>query len=298
MPFATIAAVAAPAVIMFIEFRFLGGGERVATLMGGKPADAQLTTLAGNVARRAGLPPPAHVFEIPTDELNAFAAGFGKQDATVAVTSGLRQRLSKEELEAVIAHEIGHIRHSDMRTNMHVAVAIAGLGGLYEIGRIIVKSNSGQRKKDKDKDSSLPVGAMMMAAGVGSRMVAHMLQLSMSRSAEFDADGVAAELCGSEAMISALRKIQAAAEDRKKGTHSSSWFSWWQKDSKPLPALNSFRGGAFAHAYISDRKFDGERGKEGFWSRLLSALSTHPTTERRIAALRARGNANGIAGAH
>merc|ERR1712118_366322 len=93
-----------------------GGGERVAKMMGGKKADAYLTDLANGVSTKAGLPPPAHVYEIPTNELNAFAAGFGRKDATVAVTSGLRKALNKKELEAVIAHEIGHIRHSDMST--------------------------------------------------------------------------------------------------------------------------------------------------------------------------------------
>eukprot|EP00966_Prymnesium_polylepis_P209846 4860181-Prymnesium_polylepis.1 len=129
-----------PALVLLGEFAFLGGGERVAKMMGGQPADATLTALCARVATRAGLPPPAHVYVIPTNELNAFAAGFGSGDATVAVTKGLRNALSTRELEAVVAHEIGHIRHADTRTNMHVAVAIAGLGGLYEMGNILLRS--------------------------------------------------------------------------------------------------------------------------------------------------------------
>lgn len=297
MPLVTLAAIAAPAMIMFAEFRFFGGGERVATMMGGKPADARLTALAESVAMRAGLAPPAHVFEIQTDELNAFAAGFGKADATVAVTSGLRHALTEKELEAVIAHEIGHIRHSDMRTNMHVAVAIAGLGGVYELGRMLIRSDSRRdksstkRKKDESGGSVLPLGVTMMAAGAASRLVGRMLQLSMSRSAEFDADDVAAELCGSDAMISALSKIQKEAEARKARKSSASWFP--SSSSPKQPALSSFRGGAFAHAYISDGKGDAEHGQEGWWGRLKQALSTHPTTERRIAALRASGRSRG-----
>merc|ERR1719231_1473226 len=127
-------------------------------MMGGAPADAKLTKIAANVAQRAGLEPPAHVFEIPTDELNAFAAGFGTNDATVAVTSGLRRTLSQAELEAVIAHEIGHIRHADMRTSMHVAVAIAGLGGIYEFGRILARSD----RDDDDESSAASLGFAMM----------------------------------------------------------------------------------------------------------------------------------------
>ena len=77
IPLVTLGAVAAPAVIMWLEMLVFGGGERIAKLMGGEPADASLVAIASDVARRAGLEPPAHVFEIPTDELNAFAAGFG-----------------------------------------------------------------------------------------------------------------------------------------------------------------------------------------------------------------------------
>lgn len=259
-------------------------------MMGGKPADPRLTTLAESVAARAGMTRPAHVFEIPTGELNAFAAGFGKKDATIAVTSGMRQALTEKELEAVIAHEVGHIRHADMRTNMHVAVAIAGLGGVYEIGKMIVRSdsrrNTRKRKKDDNSGSAIPLGVTMMAAGAASRLVGRMVQLSMSRSAEFDADGVAAELCGSDAMISALSKIQKEAEVRKAQRRSGSWFP--SSSSPTKPALSSFRAGVFAHAYISDGRGDAERGEEGFWGRLQQAFSTHPSTERRIAALRAR----------
>jgi len=287
MPVATMAAIAAPAVFLLLEFKFLGGGERVAKSMGGVPADERLTRLASDVAERAGLEPPAHVYEIPTPELNAFAAGFGKGDATVAVTSGLRQKLNDVELEAVIAHEIGHIRHEDMRTNMHVAVAIAGLGGIYEMGRILARTEpSSEKKKDKDDDSGsvVPLGLAMMVGGMAARFSAHLLQLSMSRSAEYDADMVAAELVGSDAMISALKKIQDVTDAKKNS-----------RVREPVPALSSFRGGAFAQSYISsgvatDETDAGSKknGKMSWWEQLLGVFRTHPTTEKRIEALQAR----------
>jgi len=287
LPVASAAAVAAPALWMFVEYRLLGGGERVAKMMGGMPADERLTELASDVARRAGLKPPAHVFEIPTDELNAFAAGFGTADATVAVTSGLRRALTTTELEAVLAHEIGHIRHSDMRTSMHVAVAIAGLGGIYEIGRVLARSEPSSRSDDDDDDSGsvAALGWGLMAGGVAARCAAHMLQLSMSRSAEYDADSVAAELCGSEAMISALRKIQRVADEKEKRRGSG----WWPKGkAAEEPALASFRGGAFSHSYISNGEASDaltKKGKGDWWQGVKTALSTHPTTDSRIAAL-------------
>merc|ERR1712023_20538 len=78
-----------------------------------------------------------------------------------------------------------------------------------------------------------------MLGGLATRFVAHLLQLSMSRCAEFDADSVAADLCGSKAMISALEKIQDASNAR----------AFHGKDDEET--LASFRGGAFAHSYIS-----------------------------------------------
>merc|ERR1719420_1020627 len=80
LPLATLAAIAAPAVFLLGEVALFGGGEHVAKMMGGKPADASLTAIANDIAARAGLPSPAYVYEIPSDELNAFAAGFGKGD--------------------------------------------------------------------------------------------------------------------------------------------------------------------------------------------------------------------------
>merc|ERR1712196_525787 len=100
--------------------------------------------------------------------------------------------------------------------------------------------------------------------------------LSMSRTAEYDADGVAAELCGSQAMISALEKIQR----RSNACYASD-------TTEPLA---SFRAGAFAHSYISSgdtsEEFKEKDGFKGWWARVKTAFSTHPTTESRIEALK------------
>lgn len=271
-----IAAIVIPAMMLLGEFMLLGGGERVAKMMGGKPADDALTKLCSRVAVRAGLPPPAHVYEIPTSELNAFAAGFGSGDATVAVTSGIRQALSTRELEAVIAHEIGHIRHKDMITNMHAAVAIAGLGGLYELGHMMLRSQQYARDSEGGEDgeggSAASLGLALMAGGIATRVLAHLLQLSVSRGAEYEADRVAAELCGADAMIAALSKIERGASAAP--------------DARDQLAA---RGGAFAHAYISNGPRQEEEqtdGLKGAWQKFMRLWSTHPTTGDRIEALR------------
>merc|ERR1719198_1005963 len=235
---------------MLVELALFGGGERVGRMMGGMPADERLTELVRDVAVRAGLEPPAHVFEIPTSELNAFAAGFGTDDATVAVTSGIRRTLTDKELEAVLAHEIGHIRHSDMRTSMHVAVVIAGLGGIYEIGRVLARSEPAKSKDDDEEEggSVVPLGWAMMAGGIAARVSAHLLQLSMSRSAEYDADAVAAELCGSEAMISALQKIQDVADEKKRRASEQRGSRGWFQNKQPADPSQRPRSRASAAA--------------------------------------------------
>jgi len=187
------------------------------------------------------------------------------------VTSGIRRALSTSELEAVIAHELGHIRHSDMSTNMHAAIAIAGLGGLYEMGRILL---DGARFSKSDVDGegggAASLGFTLMVGGAATRVLAHLLQLLISRGAEYEADRVGAELCGADAMISALSKIE-----RRSAT-------------APRDQLAA-RGDAFAHAYISNGLSavpEKTSGLRGMWEKATRLFSTHPSTDDRIAALR------------
>merc|ERR1719421_264885 len=119
--------------------------------MGGKPADSTLTALTNEAADAVGVPHPQAVYEIDAREPNAFAASnlFSKSQ-TVAVTSGLRSVLSTNELKAVLAHEMGHLKHSDVVRNMHVAIAVAGMGGVYNMGRMLFESSSKkQRRRSK-----------------------------------------------------------------------------------------------------------------------------------------------------
>merc|ERR1719201_2337769 len=111
---------------------------------------------------------------------------------TVAVTSGLRSILTNDELKAVLAHEMGHLKHRDVARNMHVAIASAGLGGIYEAGRLLLRASTHKersRKKSKSKDdddngSSTGVAVALMAGGVALQGVAHVLRLAASRDAE------------------------------------------------------------------------------------------------------------------
>merc|ERR1719359_1683301 len=133
------------------------GGPGVAKAMGGQEStDRRLIRLAHEAAEAVGVKAP-FVYEVPSREPNAFAtSGLTSKDTTVAVTTGIREVLTDNELKAVLAHEMGHLKYSDVVRNMHIAAAGAGLGGLYETGRMLLRSSDSKgsrKKKDKNEDS-------------------------------------------------------------------------------------------------------------------------------------------------
>jgi len=98
------------------------------------------------------------------------------------VTTGLRRALNEAELKAVIAHEMGHIRARDVSKNMHLAAAVAGLGGVYEAGRILTRSKSSSKSKTKDKEGSTRlVGLGLMAGGFAAKLGGEAFRCAESR---------------------------------------------------------------------------------------------------------------------
>lgn len=234
--------------------------------------------LVQEVAALARYDPPAHVMVIPSKEMNAFAAGFRKSGRCVAVTSGLRDGLTERELKAVIAHEMGHLLARDTTKNMHMSVAVAGLGGIYSAGRALLES-SRSIQRDKEKDGINLTGSLglgLMAAGLCSQLAAHLLRLGTSRRHEFTADAVASELYGAEAIISALKKIHSSAS---RGVRRDALYA---------------RGGAFAHMYISNpgphvALIQGMVESKVTWvQKALRFLSTHPSLDERVDSIRKR----------
>lgn len=264
------ACVGLPVASVVGQLAFLGG-PGIAKAVGGEPGDARLVQLANEAADAVGVEHP-HVYMVPKNEPNAFAAsGLFNDKPTVAVTAGLRSLLSEPELGAVLAHEMGHLRHKDVVRNMHVAAAVAGLGGIYELGRMLLESSRRserrkRQKKDDDSGSSVAIGLGLMAAGAASQAGAHLVRMAASRSAEFKADRAAAEVYGAESMVSALRKIEKASS------------------SSPADLRGSTQAKAFAHMMISDGPST-PSGKDSVWRKMGNALRTHPTVDKRVAAL-------------
>jgi len=253
------------------------GGSGVAHSLGGsESSDPVLKSIAAEAAAAVGVPMP-RVFEVNAHEPNAFAAsGFQGRDSTIAVTTGLREILSADELKAVLAHEMGHLRHRDVMRNIHIAAATAGLGGIYQLGRGIwdAEMENDQRRRrsnskddDKDESSAVPAALALMAGGLVLEGSAHLLRLTASRHAELKADLAAASAFGAKYMVDALCKIDQAAARR--------------------PAdLRKGKGKAFAFAMISDGTPPDPRNLllRGV-HQIGVPMRTHPTLEQRVSAL-------------
>src|SRR5271154_5477105 len=179
----------------------------------------RLYNLLENLCISRGIPmPKLKVME--SDALNAFASGMNEKQYAVTVTSGLLARLDDAEMEAVLGHELTHIRNGDVRL-MVVAVIIAGAISFFAemFFRLWFYSGSGfrSRRSSSSEDRGRGGGGLAIIIAVALIAVAWILSLlirfALSRSREFLADAGSVELTKNpDAMISALRKIEGRGE--------------------------------------------------------------------------------------
>ena len=191
---------------------------------------------------KANLPMP-QLYIVPDQQPNAFATGRDYEHAVVAVTEGLLNILSDEEVEAVIAHELSHIKHYDMLVGT-ITASIAGA--------IAMLANFGMFFGGGDRDRPNPI--VMMALMFIMPMAATIIQMTVSRNREFMADEMAAKMTGHpEWLASALNKLDNYARGIP------------MHDADPQTAhmfiINPFTGRDFS---------------------MKQLFSTHPTTEERI----------------
>lgn len=164
------------------------------------------------LTQRVGLPMPK-IYVIPTASPNAFATGRNPQHASVAVTQGILDLLSDEELEGVLAHELGHVRNRDILISS-VAATIAGavmiLARMAYWGALF--GGFGGRD-DRDRGGANPIVAlaMMILAPLGAALI----QLAISRQREYQADASGAKLTGNPyALAHALQKLETSSQRR------------------------------------------------------------------------------------
>ena len=211
------------------------------------PADApELYAIVANLAQRAGLPMP-RVAIIPDETPNAFATGRNPEHAVVAVTAGIMRTLSRQELEGVLAHELGHVKHRDILVGSLAAVLAQAIMFISHLALWVTP-------RDREGRSNPLAGLVVYILGP---IAAMMLQMAISRSREYMADEYSAHLTGRPDMLaSALRRISGYNEEVP------------MRDAQPATAhmmiVNPLAGGGF-----------------------FSLFSTHPPIARRIERLNA-----------
>jgi heat shock protein HtpX len=151
------------------------------------------------LTQKAGLPMPK-IYVIPTESPNAFATGRNPQHASVAVTQGILNLLSDDELEGVLAHELGHVNNRDILISS-IAATIAG--AITYVTRFAFFFGGG---RDERRGGGLSALAMMILAPLAAMLI----QFAVSRSREYQADASGAHLTGNPyALASALAKLEA-----------------------------------------------------------------------------------------
>ena len=216
-----------------------------ARLASGKAGSA-LEQMVHDMADRARMPRPT-VYIIENAQPNAFATGRNPENAAVAATTGLLQNLSREEIAAVMAHELAHIRNHDT-TIMTITATFAGAISMLANFALFF---GGNRNNPLGLIGTL---ALMILAPLGAALV----QMAISRGREYEADRAGAEICGNPLWLaSALAKISGLAARIDNETAERNPATAHMFIVNPL------------HAHARDRLF-----------------STHPAPENRIAALR------------
>jgi heat shock protein HtpX len=216
----------------------------------------ELHAMTRRLVQRAGLPMPRLAI-IPMDMPNAFATGRDPQHGVVAVTEGIMRILNKEELEGVIAHELGHIKNRDTLIST-VAASIAGaIGTLANFAQFGAMFGGGS--SNQEEGGGNPFGPIILIAmAIIAPIIAMVLQMAVSRTREFSADRSAAEMTRNpSALASALKRLEFAAAH---GTEE---------------AAAEVRPGT-QHMFIVSPMMGGG---------LAKLFSTHPPTEERVAAL-------------
>ncbi|HEY5552285.1 MAG TPA: M48 family metallopeptidase, partial [Opitutaceae bacterium] len=200
------------------------GGRAVAEMVGGRPIDPgsanpaarRLLNIVEEMSIASGVPMPAVYVLEEEPGINAFAAGYTTNDAVVAVTRGCMERLSRDELQGVVAHEFSHILNGDMRLNVRLIAVLFGILMIAMLGRGLLRGMFYARPRGRSKGAGgailvmVVVGLTMLLIGYVGFFFGRLIQAAVSRQREFLADSAAVQFTRNPGGISgALKKIGA-----------------------------------------------------------------------------------------
>lgn len=220
----------------------------------------QLWNVVEEMSIASGLSSIPNIYIIDQSAPNAFAVGRNPKNATVAITTGLLKRLNRDELQGVIAHEIGHVKNLDIR---FMTLASVMLGSIVLISDVFLRSlrySNGRRSSRSSGGNQAQLIFLLIAIllVILAPLLAQILYFSCSRQREYLADASAARFTRyPEGLASALEKIDNSAQAMKKQT---------SRIHAPLYIVNPLQSRS-----------------------AFSLFSTHPPTEKRIAILRSMG---------
>ncbi len=211
-----------------IQFWF---SDKIALKMAGaKPVSEQenprLYQMVRELTTRAGLPMPA-LYVIPQEQPNAFATGRNPEHSAVAVTQGILDILSEDELRGVLGHELTHVKHRDIL----ITTIAASIGGAITYIAYMLMWFGG--------DDNSPLGLISaLALALLAPIAAALIQMAVSRQREFSADAGGAEMCGNpESLASALLRLEGGVEAAPMQVNQA---------TEPLYIIKPFKGGGIA----------------------------------------------------
>ena len=247
----------------FKTAQLAAGGTAVAERVGGRrvfpdtidPAERRVLNVVEEMALASGVPvPPVYVLQ-NEQGINAFAAGFSPSDAVVGVTRGCVEKLSRDQLQGVIAHEFSHILNGDMRLNIRLIGVLHGILLLGLVGRELLYAagrGAGHSRRGNGGIPLLVIGLAMLIIGFFGTFIGNLIKAAVSRQREFLADASAVQFTRNpEGIAGALKRIGAAVfGSRVMNPHAAE----------------------VSHMYFS----------QGVRIGLSGLLATHPPLERRI----------------
>lgn len=249
-------------------FQLRAGGRAVAEMVGARLVplqtadlrERQLLNVVEEMAIASGLPlPDVYVLDEETG-INAFAAGLTTSDAVVAVTRGTLEKLNRDELQGVVAHEFSHILNGDMRLNVRLTAILHGILVIGLIGRGIISSLRFSRPRRNSKEGNgvvvvLIMGFVLLCLGYVGYFFGRLIQAAVSRQREFLADASAVQFTRNPGgIVGALKKIGGYAL----GSH-----------------IQSTRASELSHFFFA----------QGFRSSFGGLWATHPPLDVRIRAV-------------